>query len=95
MGERFETISCHTPIPIARTRLLLDQTVGQARPADTIRVDGVQLCAVGANDLRTDDRSLQRLDVLDLRRQLQKHDEEMTRIALCFRREGIACHDLL
>ena len=61
---------------------LFDESIGEARAADTGRVHHVRFSAANANNLRACDGGLQRLDLFRARRPLQEHDDEMARIAL-------------
>src|SRR5213593_4132348 len=78
----------------ARAELLFDDRVREFRRADAVGIDDVRVPAVGTDNLRSDDRRLQRFDLLLVRRILQKHDQEVARIALRFLEKRIACHSL-
>src|SRR4029077_7390929 len=84
-------------VPVAtgalRAELGFDHRGGQSALADPGGIDDVCLFAFGLDQLRSLDGCAQAFDSARLGRVLEKHDDQVTRVALGLRRERIAGDD--
>src|SRR5882724_7761298 len=95
-GQRRE-LQDRVPVPTrsARAKLLVDDGVGQAGAADTVRVDDVEMFARSGDHFAALDGLLQRLNARSAGRMLEKHHDQMARIARGFLAEWIVRDDAL
>src|SRR6266404_3488123 len=79
-GQRRE-LQDRVPVPTrsARAKLLVDDGVGQARAADTVRVHDVEMFARSGDHFAALDGLLQRLNARSAGRMLEQHHDQMAR----------------